>query len=399
MSVDHRSAARHLRVLHVGKFYPPVRGGMEKVLQVIAEAERTDIDNHVLVANTVARTVHDVVAGVPVTRVGALAKFGAVALCPTFPLWLRRLDADIIVVHEPNPVALVAHLIGRPRGQIVFWVHAEVVRPAWRYRLFYRPFLIRLLKRAVRIVVASPPVAESALELQPFRNKCVVIPYALDADQHRMPLRGDRQVPDAGRDNLTPTVLFVGRLVAYKGVDVLLRALSKTTARLVIVGDGPLRLELERQAIGLDISERVRFAGDADNAELAVLYATCDMLVLPSVTRAEAFGMVQLEAMSFGKAVVSTDLNSGVPWVNQHGVTGLVVPPNDAVAMGAAIQRLIDNPAERCEMGRRGRARVEQDFSIARLARQVIDLYSSVAASGPPPRVATDRLADRETTG
>ena len=127
-----------IRVLHVGKFYPPVSGGMEKVVQVLCEAERAmvegAVENRVLVANDAASTVHEIVNGVPVVRVASLKKVGAVALCPTFPYWMRRLPCDVMVIHEPNPVALVAHALVRPSAKLVFWVHAEVVRPQWRYR-------------------------------------------------------------------------------------------------------------------------------------------------------------------------------------------------------------------------------------------------------------------------
>ena len=106
-------------------------------------AERAVVDNRVLVANEGPTTIHEQVNGVPVTRVGSLRKVGAVALCPTFPYWMRKLEADVMVVHEPNPVAIVAHALAQPRSRLVFWVHAEVVRPAWRYRAFYRPFIER----------------------------------------------------------------------------------------------------------------------------------------------------------------------------------------------------------------------------------------------------------------
>ena len=335
---DPRRSTRNIRVLHVGKFYPPARGGMEKVLQVVAEAECGDVDNHVLVANDGAATVHETVNGVSVTRVGALARVGAVAICPTFPYWMRARDADVMVVHEPNPVAIVAHALVRPTSRLVFWVHAEVVRPAWRYRLFYRPFLRRMLRRADRIVVASPQVAACAAELQPFRAKCTVIPYALDPDQHALTPEVGARVSEILASARLPIVLFVGRLVAYKGVDVLLRAMVSVKAQVAIVGDGPLRRELEALSHELGVAGQTRFVGNVDTTELSALYNACDLLVLPSITRAEAFGMVQLEAMSCRKAVISTDLPSGVPWVNQHLVTGLVVPPGDAQALAAAIK-------------------------------------------------------------
>ena len=380
-----------LRVLHVGKFYPPSRGGMEKVLQVLAEGERagTDssgpVDNHVLVANEGPSTIHETVNGVNVTRAASLKRVGAVAICPTFPYWLRKLDADVMVVHEPNPVAIVAHAIARPKARLVFWVHAEVVRPAWRYRAFYRPFLRRMLKRADRIVVASPQVAALADELQPFRDKCSVIPYGLDPDQHAETPASARRVEALKSEGNDPLVLFVGRLVPYKGVDVLLRALATVQARAVIVGDGPLRATLEQLAVQLGIATRVTFAGNASATELTALYNACDLFVLPSVTKAEAFGMVQLEAMSCSKPVISTDLLSGVPWVNQHRVTGLVVPPGDASALAAAMQMLLNDKDLRTRMGACGRERVESEFSIRRMVAQTTALYRSAIADPISP--------------
>lgn len=376
------------RVLHVGKFYPPARGGMEKVLQVVAESERGTVDNHVLVANEGPDTVHETVGGVPVTRVGAVRRIGAVAVCPSFPYWMRKLDADVMVIHEPNPVALVSHLLSRPKARVVFWIHAEVVRPAWRYKLFYRPFLRRMLTLADAVVVASPQVAQFADELQPFRSKCVVIPYAIDPDQHALTPALATRVEAIRAEDPRPLVLFVGRLVPYKGVDVLLRALPGVNARAVIVGEGPLRAELEAQARELGIADRVRFTGNAAAEELTALYNVCDVFVLPSVTRAEAFGMVQLEAMSCRKPVVCTDLPSGVPWVNQHGVTGLVVPPRDADAIAGAITALLEDPALRARMGAAGRARVEHDFSETQLVSRVTAVYQAVSSPATAPSVA-----------
>ena len=369
-----------IRVLHVGKFYPPARGGMERVLQVLAESEGDVVENQVLVANEHPSTVHETVNGVNVTRVSALKKVGAVAICPTFPYWMRRLDSDVMVVHEPNPVAIVAHALVRPKSRLIFWVHAEVVRPAWRYKLFYRPFLRRMLRLADRIVVASPQVAEQAAELHPYRDKCVVIPYAMHPDQHK-PTPADLDHIAELRADPQPVVLFVGRLVAYKGVDVLLRAMVDVPARLVIVGDGPLRSELETLARSLAIDRRTRFVGNAASDELTALYNACDVFVLPSVTRAEAFGMVQLEAMSCGKPVVSTNLPSGVPWVNRHGVTGLVVDPGDARQLANALATLVDDATLRDRLGAQGRARVEQEFSVRRLVEQTTGLYQNVVAA------------------
>ena len=392
-----------LGVLNVGKFYPPVSGGMEKVVQVLCEAERaavgSGIENTVLVANDRPSTVREVVNGVPVVRVASLKKVGAVALCPTFPYWMRRLKCEVMVIHEPNPVALVAHALVRPSAKLVFWVHAEVVRPQWRYKLFYRPFLRRVLRLADRIVVASPPMIDHADELRPYRNKCIVIPYAIDPDQQSAQVDLER-VRAIRSERPGPLVLFVGRMVPYKGVDILLRALAGSTARAILVGDGPMRTAWEQLAHELGVADRVRFAGEASPEELAALYHACDLFVLPSVTKAEAFGLVQIEAMACRRPVISTQLPSGVPWVNQHNVTGLVVPPGDVLSLRAAINRLCADSALRSQMGERGRARVVADFSLARIAEQTTALYRSLLEQ--PKRqvgLTAKRLPARATRG
>ena len=383
-----------MRVLHVGKYYPPSRGGMEKVVQVLCEAEhaldggRRRVDSQVLVANNgphASTTVRESVNGVRVTRTGVWKTVGAVALSPTFPLWMRRLgnDAgDVMVVHEPNPVAIVAHALVRPKSRLIVWIHAEVVRPQWRYKVFYRPFLRRLLTLADRIVVASPPMIDVAEELKDFRGKAVVIPYAIDPDQYTHDPNICERARRIRAEHQEPIVLFVGRMVPYKGVDVLLRALPGVNARAVLVGEGPLKAAWQQLAADLGMSDRVEFPGEVDATTLGALYHACDVFVLPSVTRAEAFGMVQLEAMACRKPVISTALPSGVPWVNQHGETGLVVPPGDAMALRDALNTLVADADLRARMGERGRARVVQDFSIERMATQTAELYRDVQKLG-----------------
>ena len=183
-------------------------------------------------------------------------------------------------------------------------------------------------------------------------------------------------------------MLFVGRLVRYKGLDVLLRALPGLEVRTVIAGDGPLRGPLELMARQLGLEGRVQFAGRVSDEELLAWYHACDMLVLPSVSRQEAFGMVQLEAMLCGRPVVSTDLRTGVPWVNQHEQTGLVVRTGDVASLRGAIERLIRNPELRARLGDAGRARVLAMFTADRMCGATVSLYRDVAGVTAPAGVA-----------
>ena len=373
-----------LTILHIGKFYPPAPGGMEKVVQLLCESERAHgLDSRVLVANTRPRTVRESLHGVPVTRVGAFGAIGSVGICPGFPLAVGQMARDLTVIHEPNPVALVSDWITWQQGPLVVWFHSEVLRPQWKYRLMYRPFLRRVLERAARIVVSSPNLATHAAELQPFRDKCVAIPFGID--RTRLDATPDivRRAEELRSSVPGPRLLFVGRLVPYKGVDVLLRAMAAVDATAWLIGDGPLRERLEADAARWKVADRVRFLGALSDGEVVAHLHACDVFVLPSVTHAETFGMVQLEAMTCGKPVVSTNVRSGVPWVNRHDETGIVVEPGDADALAKALNRLLHDATLRERMGMAGQAHVLRNFTLEGMASSTAALYREVVASAP----------------
>jgi len=257
---------------------------------------------------------------------------------------------------------------------LVVWLHSEVVRPQWRYRLFYEPFLNRVLERAARIVVSAPPMRDVPA-LTRHRDKVTILPYGLDPAGY--PVLAEHE-PRPGQP---PTVLFVGRLVAYKGLDVLLRAMVDVPASLALVGDGPLRESLQHLARDLGVADRVTFAGRVSDADRLSWFGRADVVVLPSVSRQEAFGLVQVEAMLTGRPVVATGLPTGVPWVNQHDETGLVVPPGDSAALASALRRLCGDAALRARLGRSGRARAIRLFTAERMCADFTSLCRAVAAA------------------
>ena len=370
-----------MKVLQLGKFYPPAKGGMETILALICQRTAQHVRNRVLVANTKPWTVVERHGSIEVVRVGSLVRVGAVAVCPRLPLALAGEDADLIVLHEPNPMALLAYFLVRPAGRLIVWYHSDVIRPSWRYRLFYRPFLRFALSRAARIVVSSPALAESAPELQEFQSKCTVIPFGIEPPHAEATDAVLSRAHAIRRETNRPIVLFVGRLVPYKGVDVLLSALSGVDAAGLIVGDGPQRAQLESGARALGIENRVRFVGSVADDELVAMYRACDVFVLPSVTRQEAFGVVQLEAMAVGKPVISTDLGTGVGWVNRHAETGFVVPPRDPVALREAIRRLLADPQLQKSMGDAAMRRARSAFTVEKMIDETLALYREVMAS------------------
>jgi glycosyltransferase involved in cell wall biosynthesis len=365
------------RVLHVGKFYPPVAGGMERVVETLCRASAGLVESRVLVMNTGRNTVEEDVGGIHVTRVGMIGSAGSVSIAPAFGFRLRSTPADLIVLHEPNPWALLCYATMRPSAPLVIWYHSDVVRHPVQYGLFYAPLARPAYRRAERFIVSSPALGEHAAALAPYRDRIRVIPFGIDPAEWE---------PDAGiRDRAAqiaretgPFVLFAGRHVAYKGVDVLLRALQGTKTTAVIAGDGPERAKWEALAAALEVGTQVRFPGDVTDRELRALMQASSALVLPSITRAEAFGYVQLEAMTSGKPVISTDVASGVSWVNQHECTGLIVPAGQPEPLRAAIERLMSDEPLRARLGQGGRDRVAREFTMVKLRERLAALFKEM---------------------
>ena len=235
------AADSRVRVVHVGKFYAPVPGGMERVVQSLCEVTRDRLENRVLAFNTESRTVTEEVDGISVTRVGTWGSVGSVAIAPAFLTSLSRVEADVMILHEPNPWALLSYAAVRPRLPLAIWFHSEVVRPSLQYQLLYAPIAGPAYRAARRFLVSSPALAEHAAALQPFRDRVTVIPFGIDVDAWR-PTEEVRRRADMIRARTgRPIVLFAGRHVPYKGVAVLIEAAAPLDVAVVIAGNGPMR--------------------------------------------------------------------------------------------------------------------------------------------------------------
>jgi glycosyltransferase involved in cell wall biosynthesis len=374
-----------MRILHVGKYYAPQRGGIERHTQALAEY----CAGH---GDTVAALVHqppgawrssrETIHGVDIRRVGCLAAPVYTPISPAFPLLLaralREFAPQVLHLHLPNPSCFAALALPAARRLpwIVHW-HADVPpdSPDWRLRFgyrVYRPFEQALLAHAKAIIATSQPYFDASVALAPWRAKTRMI--ALGVDDAPAATRD----PSAWPDTHGLRLLAVGRLGRYKGFDVLIDALaSRPDDSLLLVGDGECADELRARAQANGVADRVRFAGEIDDARLASAYASADVFVLPSLDRGEAFGLVLLEAMRAGLPVVASAIpGSGVGSVVADGETGWLVPPGDAPALAAALARFED-AALRERFGVQGRARWSARFTLEHSARETRRLYAA----------------------
>lgn len=364
---------RRLRVLHVGKFYPPYVGGMESHLELLCRTTRDEVDVRVVVSNSEPHTVHEVVDGIPVTRVGTLVRVASTSFCPGVAEEIRRVDPDVVHFHHPNPAAAWSYLAARARGRLIVTYHSDIVRQRALSRLV-APLHRALLARADVILASSPQYARSSPTLRAHAARVRVLPFGVEGAEMR---RVDPAEVERLRAEHGPrVVLAAGRLVPYKGFDVLIRAMRDVDARLLIAGSGPLHDSLARRILQEGVEARVRLLGGVP--DLRPLYHAADVFAFPSVARSEAFGIVQLEAMACGVPVVNTMLDSGVPFVSPHGVTGLTVPPGEPKPLAAALSTLLGDPALRHRLGSAGRRRTAHELSAERMASETLALYHEV---------------------
>jgi len=366
-----------IKVLHAAKLYAPAGGGMETVLRDLCDGTAHAWEVSVVAAHEQPATVRERCGEVDVVRAAAYGQAASVPLCPTLPIELWRREADCVVLHEPNPIAGTSLFLHTPAPRLVVWHHSDLVRPWWAPPTYGR-LQRALYRRADCVIASSPALAEASPQIRAAR-RVAIIPFGVELRRYTTTDAATDARVAAIRARLRgPRVLFVGRLVYYKGVHVLLQAIARTRASLILVGDGPLEPSLRDTVASLGIADRIVFAGHVTDDDLRAYYRASDLFVLPSIARTEAFGVVQIEAMASGLPVVSTNLPTGVPWVNKDGDSGLVVEPDDVHALAQAIRRVTEDVALRQRLASGALRRAQTMFARERMVGAFQTLIETV---------------------
>lgn len=369
-----------MRVLHFFKTYlPETMGGIEQVIFQLCQSTRAfGVDNEVLTLSATPQPAQLMVGDHRVHRARLDLQLASTGLSWSVLRRFRELaaQADLIHYHFPWPFMDVLHFLAGIDKPVVVSYHSDIIRQKYLLHL-YAPLMHRFLSRADRIVAASPNYLQTSPVLQRYRDKTVVIPYGLDQAGYPHPSAGC--LADWRARLGQRFFLFVGVMRYYKGLHVLLQAAQGTGYPVAIIGAGPLESELRSQARSLQL-DNVHFLGRQDDTDKAALLQLCTALVFPSHLRSEAFGISLLEAAMFGKPMISCEIGTGTSYINQAGETGLVVAPDDPLALRKAMTELWEHPDNAAAMGQRARGRYEQLFTAERMGRAMAQLYREVLA-------------------
>lgn len=366
-----------MKVLQVNKLYYPHIGGVEKVVQELAEGLAEEAEVRVLACQPKGIGKREVINGIPVYKAGSLGTYWSMPVSPSFPRLLHKQLgwADLAHFHFPFPLGDLSYLLVKRRVKVktVLTWHSDIVKQKSFLRL-YEPFLYKFLDAVDQIILTSPAPLENSRFLKNYRDKCKIIPLGI----RNFWFEAAGESEEAVQLPCDKTVLFVGRLCYYKGVEYLLEAMQDVSANLVIIGNGELREELEEKAKRLGISERTFFLGFSSDEELRYWYHRADVFALPSVEPSEAFALVQAEAMAAGTPVVNTNLPTGVPFVSLHNETGLTVEPRKSQQLAEALNTILNNPSLAASFGEKAKERAKSLFSVEQMLQSTLSLYKEL---------------------
>lgn len=358
-----------MKIVHFAKFFPPEYGGIESVTQALAEDHAAAGYNVDVICFTRNATQFEQIGRLGLRRVKVRREIGSqpVAFSYLGACGAAARDADVVHVHAPNMLAALAVVLLPRRIRVVVHWHADIQNKGAIGRLV-RPLERAMLLRADIVIATTQAYAEASTALAAFRDRIKVIPIGI----------ADLKAEQKFEIGTTPYVLSIGRLVPYKGLNVLLDAVPMVRSKVEfrIVGTGPQLAALEAQSSRLGITDKVKFMGQVGQTELQRLIAGTAVFCLPSVNRLEAFGVVLLEAMRAGRPIITTNIRgSGVPWVN---LTGVKIPVNDPKALAEAIDRLVTAPEECTRLGKLARSRFLTHFSRKAMSDEFLSVYQGL---------------------
>lgn len=367
-------------ILIIGKYYPPEFGGVERYTHDLARAAARTHRVTVLVHNKDNRDSLEQHGDITVIRCGTNKVVSSQPISVSMFAHLRALRPDLVHFNAPNFWAAAMLLLTRHDGPLIITHHADVFGRVLLKRAAI-PIYHRLLRKANCIVVNSLKNARWSDDLPPKAGPLVAIAHGFDPGDYNISARDRKRAAEERRrlcgDALT--IGFIGRFVRYKGLSVMIDALARLDAvHALIVGDGPLRGQIEEQVRQAGITDRVHFLGNLGEADKIRALSMMDVLLLPSVDTTEAFGVAQIEAQLMSVPVIASRLPTGVSDVTLDNNTGLLVPPRDAAALASAVAKLLSDRDLATRFARAGREHALKHFTFDVFQEKYRELFEIV---------------------
>ncbi|WP_207263548.1 glycosyltransferase family 4 protein [Pseudomonas sp. GW101-3H06] len=367
-----------MKVLHFFKtYYPDTMGGVEQVIFQLAEggiqngiesevlylSPRGAMRNEKLANHVTHRSYENFQFASTGFSIGAFKDFAELAE-----------QADIIHYHFPWPFMDMVHFLTRIKKPTVVTYHSDIVKQKSLLKL-YGPLLHAFLRSVDVIVATSPNYVASSDVLSKYKSKVKVVPIGIDRNTYP-------EVTGTSMDHWRETLgekffLFVGALRYYKGLDFLLDAAQQTKLPIVIMGKGPMEMELKQKAKNANLNN-VFFVGALPDNDKAALLKLCFALVFPSHLRSEAFGISLLEGAMYGKPLISCEIGTGTTYINIEGETGCVALPGDSASLADAMTKLWEDPLRAVKMGENALMRYEEYFRADDMVKSYSEIYHSL---------------------
>lgn len=364
---------KKIKITHVTRYAHPHIGGIETVINQINDSlPDEEFEKEVLCCSNTDKT--SIENEVKYTRCKFLFEFAANTISPQFIWELSRVKTDVLHYHMPFIFAVIAHFMARPKcKKMVISYHGKIVgydKYMWPFWWIYR----RFYKLADKIHVLSPTIIDTDIVLSKNKEKCEIVSYGIDTtiNVNEKDVKIFRQ-----QYNNKKIILCMGRLVSFKGFTYVIQAMQQVEgAILLVAGGGPLKTEFEQYINENNLQEKVVLLGSViDKQKKSLLFAACDVFILSSCRTSESFGIVQLEAMKYGKPVINTNLGTGVNYVSVDRKTGLTVKPANVEDLAEAINKLVNDDELANTFGQNAKERVKELFDIKKVRKKYAEIY------------------------
>lgn len=362
--------SKKVKLTQVCKYYAPFCGGIEAVAKQISDIlAGEDFDVNVLAVSHVnGKTTNEEIDKAKVTRCKKDFIFKANPISLDFIRELSKVDTDILHYQHPFIFAAIAHFIARPKyKKLTMTFCCDVVKQKY-IMIIFNPIYEKFISLVDKIHVLAPNMIQSSKTLAKFKDKAEIIPNCISLNDYDVVDQSQVALLKEECKN-KKILLFVGRLIYYKGISIIIEAMKQVSddAVVFVVGTGDLEESLKQKVKEENLEKKVIFKGFVPDEDLKAYYHACDIFLFPSITKAEAYGISQLEAMACGKPVINTNLDTGVNFVSIGGETGITIEPENVYQLAEAINLLIKDEELRLKLSLNARKRIEELFSLEKI--------------------------------